>query len=44
LKVLSKFSSRCYKMSVLPVLEVIDQRTIQKRGGDFARYPSSYVV
>jgi len=31
-------------MSVLPVLEVIDQRTIQKRGGDFARYPSSYVV
>jgi len=44
LKVLSKFSSRRYKMSVLPVLEVIDQRTIQKRGGDFTRYPSSYIV
>jgi hypothetical protein len=25
-------------------LEVIDQRRVQKRGGDFARYPSSYVV
>jgi hypothetical protein len=31
-------------MDVTPVLEVIDQRSVQKRGGDFARYPSSYVV
>jgi hypothetical protein len=31
-------------MSALPVLEVIDQRTIQKRGGGFAKYPSSFVV
>ena len=31
-------------MSALPILEVIDQRAIQRCGGDFARFPSSYVV
>jgi hypothetical protein len=32
------------RQAVSYIIEVIDQRDIQKRGGDFTKYPSSYVV
>jgi hypothetical protein len=31
-------------MSLKYIVERVDQRSVQERGGDFARYPSSYVV